>query len=316
MEVSASTQSKVKEKKAEALWTYIVRNKYLYLLSLPGLIYLIIFRYVPMYGVIIAFKDFNFAKGILGSPWNNFQNFKDLFASGDFYQIFANSLSLSLIRLIITFPIPVLLALMLNEIGGAVFKRTAQTLMYLPHFISWVVISGIAINFLSMQDGLVNIVLSNMGMKKINFLASIEWFRTLIISTHIWKEAGWGTIIYLAALTGISPEYYEAATVDGANRFQKIWNITLPGIQNTVVILLILSIGGIMGNGFEQIFLFQNNLNIRVSEVFETYTYRAGILGGRFSFSTAVGLFQSVIGFILVISANRIAKMLGQASYY
>jgi putative aldouronate transport system permease protein len=269
-----------------------------------------------MYGIIIAFKNFNFAKGILASPWNNFQNFKDLFGSRDFYQIFWNSLSLSVLRLVITFPVPIILAILLNEIGSTVFKRTAQTLLYLPHFISWVVISGITINFLSMQDGLVNIVLERMGLEKINFLASTDWFRTLIISTSIWKEAGWGTIIYLAALTGINPEYYEAALVDGANRFQRIFYITLPSIKSTIVILLILSIGGIMGNGFEQIFLFQNDLNIKVSEVFETYTYRVGILGGRFSFSAAVGLFQSVIGFILVMSANRIARMLGQASYY
>ena len=295
---------------------YVMKKKYLYLLCLPGLIYLVIFRYVPIYGIVIAFKDFSFKKGILGSPWNNFAHFTQLFGSSKFYEVFFNSISLSLLRLLINFPIPILLALLLNETKSPFFKRTTQTMMYLPHFISWVVVSGIMINFLSMNDGMINQLIFAVTGAKINFLGSEEWFRFLIIVTNIWKEAGWSTIIFLAALAAINPEYYEAAKVDGANRFQMIWHITLTGIRDTIVIMLILQIGSMMSNGFEQIFLFQNNLNMSVSEVFETYTYRMGIMQGRFSFSTAVGLFQGAVGAILVFGSNRIARAMGQASFY
>ncbi len=300
-----------------AAWgRYIVRKRYLYLLCIPGLVYLIIFRYIPMYGIIIAFKNFNFKKGIFGSPWNSFANFVRLFESEKFYQVFRNSITLSLFRLVMSFPVPIFLAILLNEIRAVPFKRTAQTLMYLPHFISWVVIVGIIINFMSTTDGLVNALIEKLTGHTINFLGSERWFRTLVIGSHIWKEAGWGTIVYLASLSAINPEYYEAATVDGANRFQKIYHITLSGVRDTIVILLILAVGGIMSNGFEQTFLLQNNMNLSVSEVFETYTYRIGIVGGEYSFSAAVGLFQSIINAALVFSANRIAQALGQASFY
>ncbi len=303
-------------KKTGGFVSYVLKNRYLYLLMLPGLIYLVVFKYIPMYGIIMAFKDFSFGKGIFGSPWNNFANFKQLFGSTMFYQVFSNSILLSLIRLVFTFPIPIFLALLLNEVHSAPFKRTSQTLMYLPHFISWVVISGITINFLSMNDGIINTLIEKLGGTKINFLGSEEWFRSLIVITSVWKESGWGTIIYLSSLAAISPEYYEAATVDGASRFQKLWHITLSGIADTLVIMLILRVGGIMSNGFEQIFLFQNGMNSNVAEVFETYTYRIGIVGGRYSFSAAVGLFQSVVGAILVFGTNRIAHMLGRQSFY
>lgn len=264
----------------------------------------------------MAFQDFNFKLGLFKSPFNNFANFKQLFAGEMFYRVFANSILLSFSRLIISFPVPIILAIMLNEIKSVASKRFAQTLMYLPHFISWVVLGGIVVNFLSVNDGLFNMLLDKITGKRINFLGSTEWFRALIIGTHIWKGAGWSTIVYLAGLSAINPEFYEAATVDGANRFQKIWHITFPGVKNTIMIMLILAIGGIMGNGFEQIYLFQNPLNLPVSEVFETYTYRIGIVGGRYSFSAAVGLFQSVIAAILVFGSNKIARMLGEASFY
>jgi len=288
--------------------TYIIKNRYLYLMCIPGLIYLIIFKYIPMYGIIMAFQDFSFKKGIFGSPFNNFANFKQLFTSEMFYTVFSNSITLSIMRLIISFPIPIILALLLNEIKIKAVKKASQTFMYLPHFISWVVLGGILTNFLSMNDGLINIFIEYLIGRKINFLGSAEWFRTVIIGSHIWKEAGWGSIIYLAGLSSINPEYYEAATVDGANRYQKLWHVTLPGLANTIVVMLILAVGGIMNNGFEQIFLFQNGLNISVSEVFETYTYRIGIVGGRYSYSTAVGLFQSVIAAIMLFSANYVAN--------
>lgn len=311
--------SRVSSKKKNGLHgklTHMWKQRWLYLMSLPGLAFLIIFKYVPMYGVVMAFEDFNFKLGIGASPWIGLQNFTQLFTSGKFTTVFVNSFVLSLARFLITFPIPIILALMLNEMRVKLIKRTTQTLMYLPHFISWVVLGSIATNFLSMTDGLINDIIETLGGTKINFLGSAQWFRTVIIGTGIWKEAGWGMIIYLAGLTAINPEYYEAATVDGANRWQRIFHVTLPGIASTVVIKLVLDIGGLMNNGFEQIYLFQNDLNISVSEVFETYTYNIGIVGGRYSYSTAVGMFKNIIGTILIFSTNRVAKKLGGATLY
>ncbi|MBR4331765.1 MAG: sugar ABC transporter permease [Clostridia bacterium] len=299
-----------------SLKNYIWKKRWLYLMCIPGLVYLIVFHYVPMYGIMMAFQNFSFKKGIFGSPFNDFANFKELFGSQIFYRVLRNSLFLSVTRLIFSFPVPIILALLINEIRSKVFKRTAQTLMYLPHFLSWVVLGGIVVNMLSMTDGLVNDLIAASGGEKINFLGSVDWFRTVIIGSHIWKEAGWGTIIYLSALTSINPEYYEAAKVDGANRFQQTLYITLPGISGTIVIMLILAIGGLMNNGFEQIFLFKNNLNQSVAEVFETYVYQVGIAGGRYSYSTAVGLFKNVVGAVLVFSSNLIAQKLGQPSFY
>jgi putative aldouronate transport system permease protein len=295
---------------------YAYANRYLYFLLLPGLIYLLIFRYYPMYGIVMAFKDFSFAKGIMASPWNSFANFRQLFESSVFYDVLRNSVALSVLRIAWGFPIPIVLALMLNEMKLKSFKRASQTFMYLPHFISWVALIGIIHAFLTMEDGLVNILIFRLSGSKINFLGSPHWFRPMVIITSLWKEAGWGTIIYLASLSAISPEYYEAATVDGANRFQKLRHITLPGIADTIIILFILRVGSVMSNGFEQTFLLQNDLNRSVSEVFETYTYRIGIVGGRYSFSAAVGLFQNVIGAILVFSTNQMARMMGRASFY
>ena len=299
-----------------SLKNYIWKKRWLYLMCIPGLVYLIVFHYVPMYGIMMAFQNFSFKKGIFGSPFNNFANFQELFGSQIFYRVLRNSLFLSITRLIFSFPVPIILALLINEIRSKAFKRTAQTLMYLPHFLSWVVLGGIVVNMLSMTDGLVNDLIAASGGQKINFLGSVDWFRTVIIGSHIWKEAGWGTIIYLSALTAINPEYYEAAKVDGANRFQQTLYITLPGISGTIVIMLILAIGGLMNNGFEQIFLFKNNLNQSVAEVFETYVYQVGIAGGRYSYSTAVGLFKNVVGAVLVFSSNLIAQKLGQPSFY
>jgi ABC-type polysaccharide transport system, permease component len=314
---AATAENKtVQNKKGANLLKYIIKNRYLYLLLVPGLVYLLIFKYIPMYGVIIAFKDFSFSKGIIGSPFNNFKHFRVLFSSQDFYRILYNSVYLSFIKIIFAFPVPIVFSLMLNEIGSKKFKRITQTVMYLPHFISWVVIGGIVVIFLSVDNGLVNEGIRALGGKPIPFLASESWFRTVVIITDVWKEAGWGTIIYLAAMTGISPEYYEAAIVDGANRWQQILYITLPCISNTIIILLILRIGGIMSNGFEQIFILQNPMNNAVSDVFETYTYRVGLTNAQYSYASAVGLFQSVIGLMLVVITNKIAKLLGRSTIY
>lgn len=298
------------------VWRYLQKNKYYYLLLLPAVVYFIVFHYFPMYGVVISFKDFNFKKGILGSDWIGFENFRYMFELSDFYRVFWNSLVLSFLRLVFVFPIPVIFALMLNEIGSKTFKKICQTAIYLPYFISWVVLGGILVNFLSPTWGVVNNILAGLGMEPIFFLGKSRYFRSIVVFSSIWKEAGWGTIIYLAAITGISQELYEAAAVDGANRWQRMIHITLPGIKTTVVLTLIIRMGSIMSNGFEQIFTLQNSQNLSVSEVFETYTYRVGLLGGRFSFATTVGFFTSVISMVFLITANVISKKMGEESIW
>jgi putative aldouronate transport system permease protein len=289
---------------------YLNKKKYLYILLFPCVVYFFIFNYIPMYGIIIAFKDFNFSKGIINSPWIGFENFKYMFGLSDFYTVFWNSFYLGILRLVFGFPFPIILALFLNEMRNQTYQKITQTVIYLPHFISWVVIGGILVNFLSPSWGLVNIFLKQVGVEPVFFLADTDYFRPLVILISIWKESGWGSIIFLAAISGINTELYEAAGIDGASRMQKIWNITIPGIKSTIVVLLILRLGQIMGNGFEQIFVLQNPMNLDVSEVFETYAYRVGILGGRFSFGTTVGLFTSVIGLIFLLASNKIAKLL------
>ena len=287
---------------------YINKNKFMYMLLIPGLVMLIIFKYIPMYGVLMAFKNFSFSKGIMGSPWNDFAHFKSLFSSNDFYQIFFNSIFLSLLKIIFTFPFPIILALMLNEVRWMPFKKITQTIIYLPHFISWVVLISITITMLSVSDGIVNDIIRRLGGNTINFLGNVSWFRPIVIITSLWRDAGWNTIIYLAALAGIDPSYYEAARIDGASRWKCTWHITLPGISSTIIVLLVLAVGRMMDNGFEQIFLLQNPLNMDVSNVFETYTYRIGLIKGEFSYSAAVGLFKSVVGLILVSSTNYFSK--------
>jgi putative aldouronate transport system permease protein len=296
--------------RAKKALRYLNRKKYLYILLIPCVIYFFIFNYIPMYGIIIAFKDFNFAKGIIHSPWVGFEHFKYMFGLSDFYQVFWNSFYLGLLRLVFTFPFPIMLALLLNEIRQVTYQRLTQTIIYLPHFISWVVIGGILVNFLSPSWGLVNIFLKQFGFEEIFFLADVNYFRPIVVLSSIWKEAGWGSIIFLAAITGINSELYEAASIDGASRLQRIWYVTVPGIKSTIMVLFILRLGHIMGNGFEQIFVLQNPMNLSVSEVFETYSYRVGLLGSRFSFGTTVGLFTSVIGLIFLMMGDRLAKMM------
>lgn len=234
---------------------YIVRKKYLYLMLVPCVLYFFIFNYIPMGGVIIAFKNFSFRKGIFGSPWIGLENFEYMFGLKDFYTVIANSMILSFLRVFLTFPVPIILALMLNEINQAWYQKVLQTIFYLPHFISWVVVGSILTNFLSPSYGVVNSVLEALGFEKIFFMAEKSWFRPLVIITSIWKEAGWGTIIYLAAITGVPADIYEAARIDGASHFQTLRYITLPCIKSTIVVMLVLQLGRITSNGFEQIFI-------------------------------------------------------------
>ncbi|MDR1440350.1 MAG: ABC transporter permease subunit, partial [Clostridiales bacterium] len=295
---------------------HLRRNAWLYAFLMFGLAYLIVFKYIPMAGIVIAFEDYNNFTGIFGSPWVGLQNFKYLFSSAEFGRVLRNSITLSLLRLLAGFPAPLLLALLLNEIRGRFYKRAMQTILYLPHFISWVVIYGILLNLLSPTTGMLNYAIKALGGEPVSFLTSPGHFSPIVVLSDIWKNAGWGTIVYLAAISGINPAYYEAAIIDGASRFRRIAHITLPMISGTVVVMLILRSGTLLNNGFEQIFLLQNALNAEVSEVFETYTYKVGLLEGRFPFSTAVGLFQSAVGLVLILITNFAARKAGEGGLW
>ena len=282
-------------------------HKYYYLLILPGLAALLVFRYIPMVGVIIAFKDFKIAEGIFGSQWVGTKWFEMLFSNAEFSNVLFNTIYISLLKLIFSFPAPILLALMINEVSHVKFKKVVQTTVYLPHFISWVVIGGVMMTILSPSVG----ILSLFGVSK-NPLLEPANFRWLVVVSDIWKEAGWGTVVYLAAITNISPDLYEAATVDGATRFQKIWNITLPAIAGTIAIMLILRTGSLLSAGFDQMYVLQTSATMDVGDVLDTFVYRYGLAQGRFSYAAAAGLFQSVVGLILVSLSNFITGRMGQ----
>ncbi|MDF2837486.1 MAG: protein lplB [Paenibacillus sp.] len=313
MELAAEKQGAAQPmKRRAARLKHFRMYKWLYIFLMPGLLYLLVFKYVPMFGIVIAFKDFSLVKGIWDSAWIGFENFTYLFQSRDFYKVTSNSLILSFYQIAFGFPAPIILAVMLNEVRSLLFKRLSQTILYLPHFISWVVLAGMIINFLSPSTGPVNHIIKSMGYDPIAFLLKPEYFRTILVSAEVWKGVGWGTIIYLAAMTGIDPSLYEAAKIDGASRLQQVRHITLPGIASTVIVLLILQLGNILDNGFEQVYLLYNPLTYDVADVFETYTYRIGLIDGRLSFAAAVGLFKAFVGFVLILAANRIARLFGK----
>lgn len=292
------------------------RDKWLYLLLLPGVLYFLVFKYVPMWGVVLAFKNYQPFLGFMKSDWVGMEHFRNFFQNPDFVKLLRNTLLLSLYNLIFFFPAPIILALLLNEVRIALYKRAIQTLIYIPHFISMVIVASISYVFLTTEGGVVNGLLQQYTGQKINFLADLEWFRPIIILQTIWKECGFGTIIFLAALAGVDPEQYEAAIVDGANRWRQLWHITLPSIKSTIIILLILRMGDVLENGFEQIYLMTNALNREVADVFDTYVYLMGITQGAFSYSTAVGLFKSLVGVFLVFSSNYLARRFGQSGIY
>ena len=294
------------------IWT----NRYLYLLLAPCVVYFLVFSYAPMFGLITAFQEFKYSKGIFGSPWVGLDQFRYLFGLKDFYRVLGNSITLSLLRLLMCFPVPIALSLMLNEIPFPRYKRVTQTLIYLPYFISWVVIGGILVNLLSPSWGIVNLLIKTFGGEPVFFLGKAQYFRGIALVSHVWKQAGWDTIIYLAAITAINLDLYEAATIDGATRLKRIWHVTLPGIRSTIVILLLLNVGGLMNNGFEQMRILQNGSNLQVSDVFETYTYRIGLVNGRLSFASAVGFFNSTVGFALLTCANYIARLCGEEGIF
>lgn len=284
----------------------------LYLLLIPVLAYFVIFRYWPMAGVQIAFKDFFANKGIWGSPWAGLKHFERFFNGYYFGRLMGNTVSLSFLYLLFSFPMPILLAVLLNECRTLRLKKVVQTITYAPHFLSTVVVVGLLITMTSPRNGIINEAVKAFGGQPISFMYEEGWFKPLYIILGIWQETGWGTIIYMAALTAVDPQLYEAAVVDGANRMQRIRHITLPSILPTVVVLLILNSGKLMNVGHEKVLLMQNDLNIAASDIISTYVYRMGMQQGQYSFSTAVGLFNSVINTVLIITVNTVAHRLGE----
>lgn len=276
------------------------------------LAFVIVFKYLPMSGLVIAFKDYKIARGFWGSEWAGMEVFQQLFAKPDFIKAVRNTLLLNVLDLIFSFTMPIVLALLLNEIKSIRFKRINQTVLYLPHFLSWVIIGAIAYQLLSEGGGVVNNLIELMGGKRIPFLQQDNHWLVSYLVIGVWQSMGWGTIIYLAAMSGINPEMYEAATVDGAGRWRKVWNITLPSIRATIVTLLIMALGKVMDGSFERIYALQNKATTEFTTTIPVLVYRWGIESGNFSRATAIGLFQSVIGIILVISADRVAKKLGE----
>lgn len=291
-------------------------HKWLYIMLLPGLLYFILFKYVPMGGLVIAFKEYSPFRGIWGSPWVGFSQFKKFFDTPDFWRLLRNTLGISLLQLIIYFPAPIILSLFLNEVRHNGYKRVIQTLVYVPHFVSWVIVASLTYQLFNVSDGVINMIIKNLTGGTIDILSKGSTFWGLIVGQDIWRETGYGTIIFLAALAGVDQEMYEAARVDGAGRWRLMWHITLPAIKGTIIMMLILRVGGLLNTGYEQIFLMRNDLNMEYADVFDTYIYTRGIVNGQYSFSSAAGMFKSVVGMILVLGSNKISKMCGEAGIY
>ncbi|WP_028551803.1 ABC transporter permease [Paenibacillus sp. UNC451MF] len=313
---AAQSTAVIVPKPQSSLWKRVVRNRYIYLMILPGFLYFLIFKYIPMFGLIISFQDYQPYKGIMGSEWVGLEHFRRLFTDSEFWNIFKNTLVVFVVNIVFYFPVPIVLALMLNEVTHSYFKRVVQTIVYIPHFLSWVIVVSISFVMLTMDGGLINELITYFGGQPINFLMSEEWFNPIYVLQVIWREAGWGTIVYLAAMAAIDPGLYEAARMDGAGRFRQIWHITIPSIRSVVIVLLILKVGSVLDTSFEHIYLLLNSMNKNVAEILDTYVYTAGLKQGQFSFSTAVGLFKSVIGLILVLFSNWLAKKFGEDGIY
>ncbi|WP_282936267.1 ABC transporter permease subunit [Paenibacillus sp. RC67] len=288
----------------------------IYSMILPGILFFIIFRYIPILGSVIAFQDYNVFSGILGSEFVGFKHFVNLFTYPEFSRILGNTILISLYQIIFGFPAPIILALLLNEIRKMFFKRVVQTVIYLPHFLSWVIVGGLVISALSPNYGVVNELLNSLGLQKIFFMQKPEYFRGIVVLSGIWKEVGWGTIIYLAALAGINPELYEAAEVDGAGKFRQVFCITLPALLPTIMVLLLLRIGNMLDLGFEQIYILLNPLVKVKGDIIDTYIYEVGLLSFQYSYTTAIGIFKSVVGLVLIVGANQLSKKLTGSSLY
>lgn len=301
----------------KSTWQYVVQHKWLYFLILPGIIYFIMFRYIPMGGLIIAFKEYSPFKGIWASPWVGLEQFRKFFGTADFTRLLYNTLGISLLQLFLYFPAPIILSLFLNEVRHSGYKRVVQTLVYVPHFVSWVIVASLTYQLFNVTDGVMNVIYKAIsGGQTFDILSQASTFWGLIVGQDIWRETGYGTIVFLAALSSVDQELYEAARVDGAGRWRLMWHITLPAIRGTIIMMLILRVGGILNTGYEQIFLMRNDLNIARAEVFDTYIYTKGIGSGQYSFSTAAGMFKSIVGMIMVLLSDRVAKAFGESGLY
>ena len=299
-----------------SLWRRIKGDRAWYVMITLPFAYYLIFHYIPMAGVVIAFKDYSIPRGIFGSEWVGFKWFLQFFQSFYFWRLIRNTVLLSSYILIFGFPVPIIFALILNEMRALVLKRIVQTVSYLPHFISLVIIIGIMVNFLSPNNGIINDIIRAFGRKPINFMGSQRWFRTLYVGSHVWQHFGFGSIIYLAAMAGINPELYDAAEADGCSRLQKIIHITLPGISPTIIILLILNLGRLLSVGFEKILLMYSPGTYEVADVIATYVYRRGIISGEYSFAAAVGMFGNVVNLIFLVVFNRLARRFSETSLW
>ncbi|XEC97578.1 ABC transporter permease [Paenibacillus tarimensis] len=288
------------------------QNKPLIVMFIPVIIYYVVFKFVPLGGSIIAFKDYNFADGILGSPWVGLDNFNYLFSNYQMIQVVRNTLMLSMLNVFIGFPFPIILAILLNEIRKKWFKSTVQTLVFIPHFLNWVIVGGLVVTVFSLETGIINRIIEGITGEPFPFLFNESSWIAIFVGSTIWKGAGFAAVIYLAALTTIDPSLYEAANMDGANKFRQIWHVTLPGIRTTIILIFIINIGHVMEVGFDQAYVLQNPVVKNVSEVIQTWNFKVGLGAGQFSYGAALGLFESVIGFILVITANRIARKFKQ----
>nr|WP_213524979.1 ABC transporter permease subunit [Paenibacillus sp. J31TS4] len=299
-----------------SLMKAIGRRYDLYLMLLIPIVWYVVFQYGPMYGLQIAFKNFNPAKGILDSKWVGFEHFQRFFESYYFWRLLWNTVSINLFSLLFAFPIPIFLALLVNEIRNKAFSKMVQNITYIPHFISVVAMVGMLLLFLSPRGGPLNTLIQAFGGQPVRFLDLPGWFKTIFISSNIWQNMGWQSIIYIAALSGVNPQLYEAAKMDGASRLRRIWHVSLPGILPVIVILLILDVGHFMNVGFEKILLMQNNLNMESSDVISTFVYTTGILKGEFSYTAAIGMFNSVVNLMLLVLVNRFARKKAETSLW
>nr|WP_214631130.1 ABC transporter permease subunit [Paenibacillus agaridevorans] len=309
-----------------SIWREIAKQKYAHVFVLTGMLIVFVFNYLPMFGVLMAFKDYSISSGIKGiftSDWVGLKYFKEFVGAYNFKLIVTNTLAISLLKLFFTFPMPILLAIMFNEVRVHFFKRFAQTVSYFPHFISWIVVSGLLVIFLSSNSGIVNDFLKGLGLidKPLPFLSSPNYFWGLAVTTAMWKEAGWWAIIFLAAISGLNPSLYDAAEMDGAGRLRRIWHITLPGIRGTIVVVLILAVGSLLGGGlvgsnFEQSYLLGNAMNNERSEILQTYAFKMGLAQGRYAYATAIDLMQSIIAIILVFGSNFLSKKITKNSLF
>lgn len=292
------------------------RSRYLWLLFLPCLLYYAVFKYAPMFGLVITFKNYNVFKGIWASDWVGFKYYRMFFENPDFWVLMKNTVLLGVYKLVFGFPAPIILALLLNEVRNAVLKKWVQTVSYLPHFISNVIVASMVIMFLSPNGGIVNELITSLGFKPVNFMMEPGWFRPVYVLSEIWQHIGWETIIFLAALTAVDPQLYEAASIDGANRWRKLWHVTLPGIAPTIMIILILDIGKVLEIGFEKVFLMYNPAIYDTADIISTYVYRVGMEQGNFSYASSIDLFMGVISFIFIFTANFISRRLGGTSLW